>query len=96
MTDKKGLLCGKMIGDLGDGVIKIEGPGSDSACNTGSFSRDEVDPEKNLFWRLINTSTRRITLDIETSEGQDFFKKLVKTADSVIESFAPGIAPGKQ
>ncbi len=90
LTDEKGLLCGKLLGDLGADVIKIERPGGDPARNIGPFYHDEVDPEKSLFWWAFNTSKRGITLDIETSDGQQAFKKLVRGADFVIESFPPG------
>jgi crotonobetainyl-CoA:carnitine CoA-transferase CaiB-like acyl-CoA transferase len=90
LTDEKGLLCGKLLGDLGADVIKIERPGGDSARSLGPFYHDEVDPEKSLFWFAFNTSKRGITLDIETADGQEIFKRLVKSADFVIESFPPG------
>ena len=90
LTDEKGLLCGKIPGDLGADVIKVERPGGDPARNTGPFYHNEADPEKSLFWFAYNTSKRGITLDIETTDGQDIFKKLVKTADFVIESCPPG------
>jgi crotonobetainyl-CoA:carnitine CoA-transferase CaiB-like acyl-CoA transferase len=90
LTDEKGLLCGKLLGDLGADVIKIERPGGDPARRIGPFYHDEVDPEKSLFWWAFNTSKRGITLDIETTDGQETFKKLVKGADFVIESFPPG------
>ena len=90
LTDEKGLLCGKILGDLGADVIKIERPGGDPARNIGPFYHDEADPEKSLFWFAFNTSKRGITLDIETTDGQEVFKKLVKSADFVIESFPPG------
>jgi len=90
LTDEKGLLCGKILGDLGADVIKIERPGGDPARNLGPFYGDKPDPEKSLFWFALNTSKRGITLNIETRDGQEIFKRLVKTADFVIESFAPG------
>ncbi|MFC1977205.1 CaiB/BaiF CoA transferase family protein [Chloroflexota bacterium] len=90
LTDEKGLLCGKLLGDLGADVIKVERPGGDPARNIGPFYHDEPDPEKSLFWFAFNTSKRGITLDIETAEGQETFKKLVETADFIIESFPPG------
>ncbi|MFC1966165.1 CaiB/BaiF CoA transferase family protein [Chloroflexota bacterium] len=90
LTDEKGLLCGKLLGDLGADVIKIERPGGDPARNIGPFYHDEPDPEKSLFWFAFNTSKRGITLDIETTEGQEVFNRLVKSADFVIESFPPG------
>src|SRR3989338_8654583 len=90
LTDEKGLLCGKLLGDLGADVIKVERPGGDPARKIGPFYHDEADPEKSLFWFAFNTSKRGITLDIESAAGQATFKKLVETADFVIESFPPG------
>jgi len=48
LTDEKGLICGKLFGDLGADVIKIERPGGDAARNIGPFWHDEPDPEKSL------------------------------------------------
>lgn len=89
-TDEKGMMCGKIMGDLGADVIKVEPPGGASARNIGPFYHDEVDPEKSLFWFTLNTSKRGITLDIEKPAGQRLVQKLVKTADFIIESFPPG------
>lgn len=90
LTDEKGLLCGKILGDLGADVIKIERPGGDAARCIGPFYKDEPDPQKSLFWFALNTSKRGITLNLESADGRDIFKSLVKTADFVIESYAPG------
>ena len=90
LTDEKGFLCGKILGDLGVDVIKIERPGGDPSRNIGPFYHDIPDPEKSLYWFAYNSNKRGITLDIETSDGQKIFKKLVKTADFVVESFHPG------
>ena len=90
LTDEKGLLCGKLMGDLGADVIKIERPGGDAARQLCPFYHDEPDPEKSLFWFALNTSKRGITLDIETLDGQGIFRRLVEDADFVIESFPPG------
>ena len=90
LTDDRGMLCGKILGDMGADVIKIEPPGGDLARMTGPFYQDKPDPEKSLYWFSLNTSKRSITLDIESDEGKENFKKLVKTADFVIESYNPG------
>ena len=90
LTDEKGLLCGKLLGDLGADVIKVERPGGDAARMIGPFYHDKVDPEKSLFWWAFNTSKRGITLDIETASGQEVLKKLAKTTDFIIESSPPG------
>lgn len=90
LTDEMGLLCGKILGDLGVDVIKVEKPGGDPARKIGPFYHDEPGPENSLLWWAYNTSKRGVTLDIETEQGQQLFKKLVKGADFVIESFPPG------
>jgi len=89
LTDEKGLFCGKLLGDLGADVIKIERPGGDPARMIGPFYHDQIDPEKSLFWFAFNTSKRGITLDIETPKGQEIFKRLVKGTDFILESFSP-------
>ncbi|MFC1982504.1 CaiB/BaiF CoA transferase family protein [Chloroflexota bacterium] len=90
LTDEKGFLCGKLMGDLGADVIKIEPPGGDPARQIGPFYKDIPHPEKSLHWLAYNTNKRSITLDIERKQGQEIFKRLVQDADFVIESFAPG------
>jgi benzylsuccinate CoA-transferase BbsE subunit len=90
LTDEKGLFCGKVLGDFGADVIKIEKPGGDPARNIGPFYKDIPDPEKSLFWFATNTSKRGITLNIESPDGQALFKRLVEKADIVVESFQPG------
>lgn len=90
LTDEKGLLCGKLLGDLGADVIKIEKPGGDPSRNIGPFYHDDFNLEKSLFWFAFNTSKRGVTLDIETPDGQEIFKKLTEGADFIIESFPPG------
>ena len=90
LTDEKGQFCGKLLGDLGADVIKIEKPGGDPSRNIGPFIHDEPDPEKSLHWFAFNTSKRGLTLDIETADGQAVFKKLIRRSDFILESFPPG------
>jgi benzylsuccinate CoA-transferase BbsE subunit len=90
LTNEHGFICGKLLSDLGADVIKIEKPGGDPARNIGPFYHDIPDPEKSLYWWAFNINKRGITLDIETADGQAIFNRLVKNADVVIESFAPG------
>jgi crotonobetainyl-CoA:carnitine CoA-transferase CaiB-like acyl-CoA transferase len=94
LTDEKGFLCGKTLADLGAGVIKVERPGGDPSRNIEPFYHDTADSEKSLYWFAYNVNKRGITLDIETNDGKEIFKKLVKTADFVIESFPPGYMDG--
>ncbi len=90
LTDETGLFCGKVLGDFGADVIKVEPPGGDPCRNTGPFYKDVPHPERSLFWFATNTSKRGITLNIAAVEGRDLFRRLVKSTDIVVESFQPG------
>jgi benzylsuccinate CoA-transferase BbsE subunit len=89
LTEGGCMIGGKMLGDIGADVIKIEPP-TGSISRIAPFYKDVPDPEKSLFWYCYNANKRGITLDITQPEGQDLFRQLVKTTDIVIESFAPG------
>lgn len=90
LTNERGFLCGKLLGDLGADVLKIEKPRGDPARSIGPFYHNIPDPEKSLYWWAFNINKRGITLDIETADGQEIFRRLVKSSDFVIESFDPG------
>jgi benzylsuccinate CoA-transferase BbsE subunit len=90
LTNELGFFCGKILAQFGIEVIKIEKPGGDPARNFGPFYHDIKDPEKSLYWFAYNDSKKGTTLNIESPEGQDIFKKLVKNADFVLESFPVG------
>lgn len=86
LTDENGFLCGKILADLGAEVIKIESPRGDCARNKGPFWHDIPDPEKSLNWFAFNNNKKGITLNIDTVDGREIFKTLIKTADFVLES----------
>jgi crotonobetainyl-CoA:carnitine CoA-transferase CaiB-like acyl-CoA transferase len=88
------LLCGQTLGDMGADVIQVEAPGGSPSRNIGPFYKDIPDPQKSLFWFAYNANKRSITLNIETADGQELFRRLVKTADFVIESSPPGYMDG--
>lgn len=91
LTDEKGFFCGKILADLGADVLKVEKPGGDPARRIGPhYNKDTADPEKSLHWFAYNLNKRGITLDIETGDGKELFKRLVRISDFVIESNPPG------
>jgi crotonobetainyl-CoA:carnitine CoA-transferase CaiB-like acyl-CoA transferase len=94
LTNERGYISGKVLADLGADVIKIEKPGGDPGRRIGPFYHDIPHPEKSLYWMGFNTNKRGITLNIETADGREIFKKLVKQADIVVESFDPGCMDG--
>lgn len=90
LTDVQGLMCGKILSELGADVIKIEKPGGDLSRNNGPFFHDKPHPQKSIHWFALNANKRSITLNIEYKDGQEIFKKLIKAADFIIESLSPG------
>jgi crotonobetainyl-CoA:carnitine CoA-transferase CaiB-like acyl-CoA transferase len=89
LTEGGAMLCGKFLGNLGMDVIKIEKPGGSPSRDIGPFYKNKIDREWSLFWWALNNDKRGVTLNIETADGRELFKRLVQTADFVIESFPP-------
>ena len=94
LTDERGILCGKILADLGADVVQVEPPGGSAARNIGPFYHDEVHPEKSLFWWAYAANKRGITLNLHTADGAELLKGLVKDAHFLIESFPPGYLEG--
>lgn len=90
LCDERGFLAGKILGDLGADVVKVERPGGDESRDLGPFLHDEAGRERSLPWLALNTSKRGITLDLEVERGRELFLSLVAEFDVVLESFAPG------
>ena len=87
------MLGGKLLGDLGADVIKVEPPGG-SASRIPPYFNNIADPEKSLFWYANNVNKRGITLNIKDRAGSNIFQALVQTADIILESFEPGYMSG--
>ncbi len=94
VTTEHGYLCGRLLGDLGADVIKIEPPSGDPGRRFGPFHGDDPHPEKSIGWWAYNTNKRGITLDLQTADGQELFRQLTLTVDFVVESQAPGYLEG--
>jgi crotonobetainyl-CoA:carnitine CoA-transferase CaiB-like acyl-CoA transferase len=90
LTDERGILCGKILADLGADVIQIEPPAGSSARRVGPFYHDEAHPERSLFWWAYAANKRSITLNLACSDGRSLLKRLVPSAHFLIESFPPG------
>ncbi|HVP79476.1 MAG TPA: CoA transferase [Thermodesulfobacteriota bacterium] len=90
LTDEKGLLCGKILADLGADVIQVEKPEGNPARALPPFFEDVAGPERSLYWLAFSAGKRSITLDWESEAGKGLFKRLAKTADFIVESFPPG------
>jgi benzylsuccinate CoA-transferase BbsE subunit len=90
LADEKGQFCGKLLGDLGADVVKIEPPGGEPNRHVGPFLDDIPHPERSLSFWYYNTSKRGITLDPATADGRQLFTRLAATADVILETRRPG------
>ncbi len=90
LADEKGQFCGKLLGDLGADVVKIEPPGGEPSRRVGPFLDDIPHPERSLSFWYYNTSKRGITLNLDSTDGRQLFLRLATTADVILETFRPG------
>jgi CoA:oxalate CoA-transferase len=86
-----GPFCTLHLALLGAEVIKIEVPGAgDLARKLGNV------PELNkklmgTSFLAQNANKKSLTLNLKTDEGKEIFRKLLKTADVLVENFRPGV-----
>lgn len=81
-----GPFCGMQLADLGAEVIKLENPdGGDQVRSTAPL----IEGEGSAFMRL-NRNKRSVALDLKSASGKEVFRKLVATADIVVENLRPG------
>ena len=90
LADEKGAQCVKTLAELGADVVKVEPPEGNSMRFSPPFAQDIPHPEGSLWFAYYNTDKRSITLNLDTEEGRDIFKRLVVRFDVVVESFSPG------
>jgi crotonobetainyl-CoA:carnitine CoA-transferase CaiB-like acyl-CoA transferase len=85
--------AGQLLADLGADVIKIENPkGGDDTRSWGPPFVMGKDGE-NLsaaYYHSTNRGKRSVALDFSTAEGAETLRKLIATADVVIENFKVG------
>ncbi|MDJ0866046.1 MAG: CoA transferase [Myxococcota bacterium] len=89
LAGEPGFLAGKILADLGADVIKLEPPGGDRAARRAPYLGGVEDPERSLVWLALNTSKRGVTLDLDARAGRDLFRRLVASADVVLETAPP-------
>jgi crotonobetainyl-CoA:carnitine CoA-transferase CaiB-like acyl-CoA transferase len=90
LTDLSGQLCGRLLGDLGMEVVKIEPPGGDPVRSLAPFVASHDGRRLSTVFAHLNAGKLSKVLDLEQESGRAALKGLVQTADVVLESFAPG------
>ncbi|MEX0308439.1 MAG: CaiB/BaiF CoA transferase family protein [Ruegeria sp.] len=86
-----GPYCCYQLALMGAEVIKVERPG------TGDLARVlGADPDRNkvgmgISFLAQNANKKSVTLDMKAEQGKALLKRLVQTADVLVENFRPGV-----
>ncbi|HEY4296996.1 MAG TPA: CaiB/BaiF CoA-transferase family protein [Paraburkholderia sp.] len=86
-----GPFCCHQLAHLGADVIKVENPkGGDLARQLGA-DPTLVKKLMGISFLAQNAGKRSITIDLKHADGKALFRKLVRSADVVVENFRPGV-----
>lgn len=82
-----GPMCGMMLADMGADVIKVE------KVPDGDDSRRMVPPkvdDESAAFMMLNRNKRGTAINLKTEAGKNLLRKLLSTADVLIENYRPG------
>src|SRR5687768_4093874 len=82
-----GPFAATLLGDFGADVIKVERPTEGDAMR----QLGPKDDFGSVWWKSIARNTRSIELHWATEPGKETLRRLVESADVVIENFRPGV-----
>ena len=81
-----GPFAGKMLGEFGADVVKIEAPGAGDPLRGWRLIKDGT----SVWWQVQSRNKRSIAVDLRVPEGQQIARRLIEDADVLIENFRPG------
>jgi len=82
-----GPFAGRLLGDLGAEVIKVEAPGNPDPLRDWGHARYEG---RSLWWPVQSRNKKCITLNLREPRGQELLLELIRRADVLTENFRPG------
>jgi formyl-CoA transferase len=82
-----GPFTGRLLGDMGAEIIKIEAPGQPDPLREWGKARYEG---RSLWWPVQSRNKKCCTLNLRTEKGQELLLELVKQSDVLTENFRPG------
>jgi formyl-CoA transferase len=81
-----GPFAGRLLGDLGAEIIKVEAPGKPDPIREWGKERYQG---RSLWWPVQSRNKKCITLNLREEKGQDLLLRLIGRADVVTENFRP-------
>ncbi len=85
-------ICGMILGDLGAEVIRIEDPEGAPDRTWGQCGPDG----ETLLFKVVGRNKKSVTLRINSPEGRDVFRELVKKSDIILHNYTPGAPVGQE
>jgi formyl-CoA transferase len=82
-----GPACTQLLAWFGADVIKVERPGSGDVTRT---QLRDIPGKDALYFTMLNSNKRSITLDTKNPQGKEVLEKLIKESDVMVENFGPG------
>ncbi|MDA4107392.1 CaiB/BaiF CoA transferase family protein [Mycolicibacterium holsaticum] len=82
-----GPFAGRLLGDMGAEVVKIEPPGAPDPLRT--WGQAELDGH-HFFWTVHARNKKAVTLNLRVPAGRALFLDLVERSDVIVENFRPG------
>lgn len=82
-----GPFTGRLLGDMGAEVIKVEPPDKPDPLREWGKARYEG---RSLWWGVQSRNKKCVTLDLRREQGQELLLELVKRSDVLVENFRPG------
>src|SRR2546422_4732655 len=82
-----GPFCSMLLADMGADVVKIEPPGGEHTRR-----EQEIAPGVSASFLAVNRNKRSLVLDLKQPDGVAVLKRLVATADVLVENYRPGVA----
>jgi formyl-CoA transferase len=82
-----GPFTGRLLGDMGAEIIKVEPPGKPDPLREWGKARYKG---RSLWWGVQSRNKKCVTLDLRTEKGQELLLELAKRSDVLVENFRPG------
>lgn len=85
-----GPFCSMFLADMGAEVIKIE----DVAGGDPIRAQGEIVGGMGHYFASYNRNKKSLTLNLRHADGMAVLRKLIATADVVVDNYRPGVMPG--
>jgi formyl-CoA transferase len=82
-----GPFTGRLLGDMGAEIIKVEPPGQPDPLREWGHARYEG---RSLWWPVQSRNKKCVTLNLREERGQELLLALAEQSDVLVENFRPG------